>query len=111
MPNEVAHNHSNNLSVSTGKSKGRCEEIFIERQFILIFELHLSYQLTFSDSEFNNKRRRAGKEVFLSRMDELMPWDQFEAVIKPFYTKPEKENDRILCPPCFAFTACNIGTT
>ena len=40
------------------------------------------------DSEFNNKRRKTRKEIFLSRMNELMPWDQLEAVIEPFYPKP-----------------------
>ena len=44
----------------------------------------MSHQLTFADSEFSNKRRKTRKEIFLSRMDELMPWDQFEAVIEPF---------------------------
>ena len=43
----------------------------------------MSHQLTFSDSEFNNKRRKTRKEIFLSRMDVLMPWGQLEAVIDP----------------------------
>ena len=68
----------------------------------------MSHQLTFAGSEFNNKRRKTRKEIFLSWMDELMPWDQLEAVIEPFYYKAGK---RIRCPPCFTFTACNIGTT
>jgi IS5 family transposase len=48
----------------------------------------MSRQLTFADSEFNNKRRKTRKEIFLSRMNELMPWDQLEVVIEPFYPKP-----------------------
>tara|TARA_R110001606_G_scaffold307877_2_gene454835 strand:- start:214 stop:456 length:243 start_codon:yes stop_codon:yes gene_type:complete len=28
---------------------------------------------------FNNKRRKTRKEISLSRMNELMPWDQLEA--------------------------------
>jgi IS5 family transposase len=43
----------------------------------------MSLQLTFADSEFNNKRRK-----ILSRMNELMPWDQLETVIEPFNPKP-----------------------
>jgi IS5 family transposase len=43
----------------------------------------MSHQLTFADNEFNNKRRITRKEIFLSRMNELMPWDQLE----PFYPK------------------------
>ncbi len=49
----------------------------------------MSHQLTFAASEFNNKRRKTRKEIFLSRMNELMPWDQLEAVFEPFYPKPE----------------------
>jgi IS5 family transposase len=45
----------------------------------------MSHQLTFADSEFNNKHRKTLKEFFLSRMNELMPWAQLEAVIEPFY--------------------------
>jgi IS5 family transposase len=32
---------------------------------------------------FNNKRRKTRKEIFLSRMNKLMPWDQLKAVIEP----------------------------
>ncbi|TDO95312.1 hypothetical protein DFP79_3553 [Marinomonas balearica] len=49
----------------------------------------MSHPLTFAASEFNNKRRKTRKEIFLSRMNKLMPWDQLEAVIEPFYPKPE----------------------
>jgi transposase, IS5 family len=70
----------------------------------------MSHQLTFADNEFNNKRRKTRKEVFLSLMDELMPWDQLEAIIEPFYPKAGKEEGRIHCRRCSAFTACSIGT-
>jgi IS5 family transposase len=33
----------------------------------------MSHQLTFADSEFNNKRRKTHKEILLSRMNKLMP--------------------------------------
>ncbi len=42
----------------------------------------MSLQLTFAKSKFNNKRRKIRKEIFLSRMNELMPWDQLEEVIE-----------------------------
>lgn len=51
----------------------------------------MSHQLTFANSEFSNKCCKTRKEIFLSRMDELMPWDQLEAVIEPFYPKAGKE--------------------
>ena len=34
----------------------------------------MSHQLTFADSEFSSKRRQTRKEIFLSRMDQLLPW-------------------------------------
>lgn len=46
-----------------------------------------THQLTFADSEFNNKRRKTRKEIFLSRMNELMPWQRLENQIEPFYPK------------------------
>ena len=47
----------------------------------------MSHQFTFADSEFSNKRRQTRKEIFLSRMDNLLPWSQLLDVIEPFYPR------------------------
>ena len=47
----------------------------------------MSHQLTFADSEFSSKRRQTRKEIFLSRMDSLLPWPQLLDVIEPYYPK------------------------
>ena len=47
----------------------------------------MNQQLTFADSEFTSKRRQTRKEIFLSRMDNLLPWSQLLEVIEPFYPK------------------------
>ena len=47
----------------------------------------MSHQLTFADSEFSNKRRETRKEIFLSRMDALLPWPQLLEVVEPPYPK------------------------
>ena len=47
----------------------------------------MNQQLTFADSEFSSKRRQTRKEIFLSRMDNLLPWPQLLEVIEPFYPK------------------------
>ena len=47
----------------------------------------MSHQLTFADSEFSSKRRQTRKEIFLSRMDALLPWPQLLDVIEPYYPK------------------------
>ncbi len=38
----------------------------------------MSHQLTFADSEFISKRRQTRKEIFLSRMDQNLPWQNME---------------------------------
>jgi IS5 family transposase len=47
----------------------------------------MDHQLTFADSEFNQKRRRTRKEIFLDRMDKLIPWKRLESIIEPQYPK------------------------
>ena len=47
----------------------------------------MSHQLTFADSEFNGKRRKTRKEIFLARMDALLPWSRMLEVIEPVYPK------------------------
>lgn len=47
----------------------------------------MSQQLTFADSEFSSKCRQTRKEIFLSRMDNLLPWTQLQEVIEPFYPR------------------------
>ena len=47
----------------------------------------MSQQLTFADSEFSSKRRLTRKEIFLSRMDTLLPWPQLLGNIEPVYPK------------------------
>ena len=47
----------------------------------------MSHQLTFADSEFSTKRRQTRKEIFLSRMEQILPWQNLTAVIEPFYPK------------------------
>ena len=69
----------------------------------------MSHQLTFADSEFSSKRRQTRKEIFLSRMEQILPWQNMVEVIEPFY--PKAGNGLIRWKPCYAFTACSIGTT
>lgn len=47
----------------------------------------MDHQLTFADSEFSQKRRKTRKEIFLGRMDKLIPWKRLEGIIKPHYPK------------------------
>lgn len=38
------------------------------------------HQLSFADSEYQNKRRQTGKEKFLGQMEALMPWQRLTSV-------------------------------
>ena len=47
----------------------------------------MNHELTFADSEFNGKRRKTRKELFLARMEALLPWAMMLEVIEPVYPK------------------------
>jgi IS5 family transposase len=42
-------------------------------------------QQTFSDIEYAGRKRVSRREVFLQKMDKLIPWKTLEAVIEPYY--------------------------
>ena len=44
-------------------------------------------QASFADLEYQGKRRKTRREVFLERMDGLIPWKLLEDRIRPFYPK------------------------
>ena len=44
-------------------------------------------QPTFADVEYESKKRRTRREVFLERMDGLIPWQRLEERIRPYYPK------------------------
>ena len=47
-------------------------------------------QPTFADLEYQGKRRRTRRELFLERMDGLIPWQKLEERIRPVYAKRGK---------------------
>ena len=44
-------------------------------------------QATFAELEHDSKKRRTRREVFLEKMDRLIPWRDLEKCIEPFYPK------------------------
>ena len=44
-------------------------------------------QPTFADLEYQGKKRKTRRELFLKRMDGLIPWRLLEDRIRPFYPK------------------------
>ena len=47
-------------------------------------------QPTFSDLEYQGKKHKTRRELFLERMDGLIPWRSLEERIRPYYPKPGK---------------------
>ena len=47
-------------------------------------------QPTFADLEYQGKKRKTRRELFLQRMDGLIPWQRLEQRIRPVYAKPGK---------------------
>lgn len=44
-------------------------------------------QLSFSDFEFDDKRKQKWRDKLLTEMDEVVPWARLTALIEPFYPK------------------------
>ena len=42
---------------------------------------------TFADLDYESKKRKTRREKFLERMDGLIPWEELEERIRPFYPK------------------------
>jgi IS5 family transposase len=50
----------------------------------------MTYQTSFTHAEFAAKKKTTRREKFLSRMEEVIPWKQLLAVIKPHYPKGQR---------------------
>ena len=44
-------------------------------------------QLTFGDAEQQGQRKRTPREIFLSEMEQVVPWKALSALIEPHYPK------------------------
>ncbi len=44
-------------------------------------------QITFSEAEYQTKKRKTRREIFLERMDKLIPWKQLEKKVARHYPK------------------------
>ena len=42
-------------------------------------------QLTFSDIEYSNRKKKTKREEFLDAMEEIIPWSYWVEMIRPFY--------------------------
>src|SRR5690554_697783 len=49
-------------------------------------------QITFSQAEYQTKKRKTRREIFLERMEKLIPWKQLENKVARYY--PKGQNGR-----------------
>lgn len=47
-------------------------------------------QMTLSDIEYGNRKRKTRREEFLEMMDKIIPWKAFKEMIEPYYPKGER---------------------
>lgn len=68
-------------------------------------------QLTFGDAEYNGKRKRTRRKVFLAEMDQVVPWKDLLTLIDPHYPKSldSRGDSRIGWRRCCASTFCSIS--
>ena len=52
---------------------------------------------SFSDLDFQHKRRETHREQFLDRLEALVPWERLEGVIRPHYPKPSRSRHPTPC--------------
>ena len=49
-----------------------------------------SVEKIFADLEYESKKYKTGRELFLEKMEMLIPWDKLLEAIKPYYPQPGK---------------------
>ena len=42
-------------------------------------------QMTFSDFEYSNRKKKTKREEFLDVMEEIIPWDEWVEFVRPYY--------------------------
>jgi len=47
-------------------------------------------QISFSQSEFESKKKTTRREIFLAKMEQVVPWPRLMEVIEPYYPKSGK---------------------
>ena len=68
-------------------------------------------QPTFADLEYESKKRKTRREIFLERMDALIPWEQMEERIRPSIPRRAEAVDHMSCRRWCGYTVCSCSTT
>ena len=57
----------------------------------------MNHQTSFSELEYNGKKRQTRRDQFLSQMEQQVPWKEWLALIEPVYPKGERGRPPIGC--------------
>ena len=57
----------------------------------------MNHQPSFSEVDYSGKRRQTRRDQFLSQMEQQVPWQEWIALIEPFYPKGERGRPPIGC--------------
>jgi hypothetical protein len=49
-----------------------------------------SSQISFSQAEYDKKKKLTRREIFLEKMEQVVPWSRLMQVIEPYYPKSGK---------------------
>jgi hypothetical protein len=66
--------------------------IFVQTDNQILYNINIKIQesgrmkqLSFSDIEYSNRRKKTKREEFLESMDEIIPWSNWVNIIMPYY--------------------------
>ena len=57
----------------------------------------LDKQISFSELEYASKKRQTRRDLFLNKMDSLIPWHAWLALIEPYYPRGDRGRPPIGC--------------
>jgi hypothetical protein len=64
-------------------------------------------QLTFAEAEYENKKHKTRRELFLERMDAMIPWKRLEKKVARYYVKAGPQGGRpAYAPPVMLRVHC-----
>lgn len=52
--------------------------------------LRMERQQNFTDIEYSNRRHRTKRETFLEKMDAILPWREWAALVTPYYSEGKR---------------------
>ncbi len=68
-------------------------------------------QQTFTDIEYSGRKRKTKRETFLQVMKDIIPWEEWIALIRPFYPIGKRGRPPMGSRKCCGCICCNRGST